>query len=177
MQLAPLQGRLHRAVERARTQGAFRFDAEARTLWWDTYRRLSTGHRGLLGAVLGRAEAHVVRLALIYALLDHADAIGVAHLRAALALWDYAARSAAFVFGDSLADRVAEAIWRAISTAGRGITRSEIRDLFDRNKTKAEIDAAVGLLQSTGRVERTTVAGAGRPAEIWTARPTPPPRL
>ena len=112
-----------------------------------------------------------MRLALLYALLDHSDAIGVDHLRAALALWDYAARSAAFVFGDSFGDRVADEIWRAISKSEGGITRSEIRDLFDRNKTKSEIDAALGVLVATGRVDRVVVGGRGRPSELWSARP------
>ena len=37
-----------------------------------TYESLSQGP-GLLGAILGRAEAQTVRLALIYALLDGVD--------------------------------------------------------------------------------------------------------
>ena len=169
--LAPLLHRLSDAVRDARSATALCLDDESRALWWATYPRLSAGAPGLLGAVLGRAEAHVVRLALLYALLDHSDAIGVDHLRAALALWDYAARSAAFVFGDSFGDRVADEIWRAISKSEGGITRSEIRDLFDRNKTKSEIDAALGVLVATGRVDRVVVGGRGRPSELWSARP------
>jgi hypothetical protein len=168
--LAPLVSRLRDAVRDARSEMALDLDAEARTLWWTTYPHLSAGRPGLLGAVCGRAEAHVVRLALLYALLDHSQVIGVGHLQAALAVWDYAARSAAFVFGDSLGDRVADEIWRAIATSGSGITRSEIRDLFDRNKTKAEIDAALTSLVNNGRIEPTIVTGRGRPTEVWSAR-------
>jgi len=171
MALAPLVNRLRDAVRSARSDRALDLDAAARTLWWGSYPSLSCGRPGLLGAVCGRAEAHVVRLALLYALLDHSQVIGVAHLQAALALWDYAARSAAFVFGDSLGDRVADEIWRAISTRGQSITRSEIRDLFDRNKTKAEIDAALTSLVDSGRIERTTITGRGRPTEVWSTRP------
>ncbi|MDA8186046.1 MAG: hypothetical protein M0035_16740 [Actinomycetota bacterium] len=168
--LAPLLSRLRDAVRHACSKGAVGLDAEARTLWWEHYPRLSAGRPGLLGAVLGRPEAHIVRLALIYALLDHAHAIGVTHLEAALALWDYAARSGAFVFGDSLGDRVADEIWQAISEHEGGITRTEIRDLFDRNKPKAEIDAALAALLAAGRIEREQVSGRGRPAEVWSAR-------
>ncbi|MHB1711396.1 MAG: YfjI family protein [Acidimicrobiales bacterium] len=169
--LAPLVSRLRDAVRSARSEMALGFDAEARTLWWDSYPHLSAGRPGLLGAVCGRAEAHVVRLALLYALLDHNPVIGVAHLQAALAVWDYAARSAAFVFGDSLGDRVADEIWQAISISERSITRSEIRDLFGRNKTKAEIDAALTSLVDSGRIERTIITGRGPPTEVWSARP------
>jgi hypothetical protein len=169
--LSPLIERLARAVRQARTEAALRLSPEARTLWWDTYPRLSAGAPGLLGAILGRAEAHVVRLALVYALLDESDAIDLGHLQAGLALWDYAARSATFIFGDSLGDRVADEIWKAIAKAASGITRSEIRDLFDRNKSKAEIDSALGVLVAAGRVERKAVTGRGRPSELWSARP------
>jgi hypothetical protein len=168
--LTPLLARLRDAVRDARSQGALGLDTEARTLWWELYPHLSAGGPGLLGAVLGRAEAHVVRLALLYAVLDHSHTIGITHLQGALALWDYAARSGAFVFGDSTGDRLADEIWRAISEREGAVTRSEIRDLFDRNKTKTEIDAALSALSTSGRIERAVVAGRGRPAEVWSAR-------
>lgn len=168
--LAPLLARLREALRHARSPRTLGFDDQARTLWWDTYGRLSAGRPGLLGAILGRPEAHVVRLALIYALLDHADAIGITHLEAALALWDYAARSAAFVFGDALGDRVADEIWRAACEHDGPITRSQIRDLFERNKTKAEIDAALDALVAAGRIERRLITGRGRPVEVWSPR-------
>ena len=59
----------------------------------------------MLGAILGRAEAQVLRLALIYALLDGSAFIDEPHMLAALACWDYAEASARFVFGDASAIR------------------------------------------------------------------------
>jgi hypothetical protein len=169
--LAPLRTRLRDAFCRARAEQVLAFDDAARSMWWEIYPSLSAGRAGLLGAVVGRAEAHVVRLGLLYALLDGATQITIGHLQAALALWDYAARSAAFVFGDSLGDRLAEQIWQAVISSSSGVTRSQIRDLFDRNKARTEIDAALSLLVSSGRVERRLVAGRGRPAETFSARP------
>ena len=63
---------------------------------------------GLLAAVTARTEAQIVRLALVYALIDRSPVIDVPHLRAAHALWDYAVRSVAYVFGTSTGDRHAE---------------------------------------------------------------------
>lgn len=167
--LTPLVRRLASALRHAEPR-AHCLDSEARALWWERYPVLSASAPGLLGAVLGRAEAHVVRLALLYALSDGASAIRLGHLEAALSLFDYAARSAAFVFGDSLGDRVADEIWQAISSSSSGLTRSQIRDLFERNRSKAEIDAALGALCAAGRVERSLLSGRGRPAELWSAR-------
>ena len=75
---------------------------------------LTEPQAGLAGAVCDRAEAHVVRLALLYALIDQAHEIALEHLDAALALWEYAAASARWVFGDSLGDPLADEIYRAL---------------------------------------------------------------
>src|SRR5262249_43087199 len=78
------------------------FDSDARTIWYKIYEPLSEGKPGLAGALLARGEAHVLRLAVLYAMLDCSDAIRSPHLLAALALWEYVERSVYFVFGDSL---------------------------------------------------------------------------
>jgi hypothetical protein len=168
--LSPLVARLHEAITANHGTGRVGLDDDARAVWWDVYPTLSAGRAGLLGAVCGRAEAHVVRLALLYALFDHHDTISVTHLRAALALWDYAARSAAFVFGDSLGDPIADEINRAINEHPNGVTRSQIRDLFARNRSKAQIDRALCLLLSAGAVNRRLLDGPGRRTEIWSAQ-------
>ena len=49
-----------------------------------------------------------------------------------------------------------------------GITRTEVRDLFSRNKKAREIDLALAALVDAGRLDRREQRdGAGRPAEIW----------
>src|SRR2546423_590515 len=67
--------------------------ADAREKWITVYDDLSDGHPGLWGAATARAEAHTVRLAMLYALLDCSPAIRVEHLDAALAFWHYASES------------------------------------------------------------------------------------
>jgi hypothetical protein len=72
--LAPLVARLTDTLARHDRAGRLGLDDEARAMWWDLYPTLSAGRPGLLGAICGRAEAHVVRLALLYALIDHQGA-------------------------------------------------------------------------------------------------------
>ena len=43
----------------------------------------------MAGAVTGRAEAQVMRISAIYALLDKSRLIRREHLEAAIALWEY----------------------------------------------------------------------------------------
>jgi len=45
-------------------------DGEARALWCSVYPALSQAQAGVIGAVLGRASAQVLRLALTLAVLD-----------------------------------------------------------------------------------------------------------
>ena len=51
----------------ARPRGRLQMFDEARKLWHEIYRDLSKEQSGLLGAIVARAEAQVIRLALVYA--------------------------------------------------------------------------------------------------------------
>ena len=144
-------------------------DHEARATWADVYPELSEGKPGLLGAVTSRAEAQVLRLSMIYALLDRSPVIRREHLLAALALWEYAEASAKFIFGDSLGDPLADELLRALRCNPAGLTRTEIRDLFGRNKDATYIDRALTLLVELGLARWQPESTGGRPAERWRA--------
>jgi hypothetical protein len=110
----------------------------------------------------------VVRLALIYAILDGSPEIDVQHLRAALAVWGYAEDSAAFIFGQSLGDPIADDILRALRQAGAdGMSRTAIRDLFGRNRSADQIGTALAALATQGQAKGEMRTSGGRPAEVW----------
>lgn len=140
---------------------------------WDQgglYEKLSSegDYEGIVAALSGRAEAHVIRLAAIYALLDDAPVIQVAHLRAADALWQYCARSIRFIFGtmtgDQLADRILAGVRRSST---QGLTRTEISAMFGKNVSAGRLEAALGMLDRLGLAHGTEVASGGRPVERW----------
>ncbi|MHB1447274.1 MAG: YfjI family protein, partial [Acidimicrobiales bacterium] len=171
-----LTERLAAAVDHGRGTQELTVTPAARDLWRRIYPQLSAEHPGLFGAATARAEAHVVRLALLYALLDGAKVIEAIHLNAAHALWDYASRSTHWLFGDTLGDPVADDIWQAVRANTAGLTKSDIRDLFSRNKSVKAINAGIDALVRAGRLERATrTCGerGGRPAELFVPR-TPP---
>ena len=154
--------------------GEMKRDCEARELWHQIYPELSEGKPGLLGAMTARAEAQVMRLALLYALLDRSETIGAGHLRAALAVWDYVEASARFTFGDALGDPVADELLRALRSAPAGLTRTDIANLFGRNKSAREIGRALAMLEGSGlAIVARDKRGEGRPVERWLAN-TPP---
>ena len=167
--LVPLADRVREATKSAATVGELRRDDKARAIWHEVYPQLSQGKPGLLGAMIARSEAQVMRLACIYALLDLSSLIQQEHLLAALAVWEYCESSARFIFGDSLGDPVADQILQAIRQAPRGLTRTEIRDLFKRHKRKEQIDRALGILVSQNLVRGSPEATGGRHAERFSA--------
>jgi Protein of unknown function (DUF3987) len=160
---------LRTVIERAKLTGRVTMTNAAKTLWISVYSSLSAAQSGLLGAVTSRAESQVIRLALIYALLDGASEIDKPHLTAALALWEYCEASAVYIFGSSLGDPVADEIERALQQAGTdGMTRTAIRDLFGRNRSGDRIGAALCLLKARRRARMETITrNEGRPSETW----------
>ena len=147
-----------------------RRDDEARQHWAKVYTDLSEGQPGLFGAVTSRAEAQVMRLALIYALLDQSPTIRIDHLRAARCLWTYAEQSARFIFGDSVGDPIADELLKSLQRAGSdGMTRTEIRDLFGRHRKSEQVNRALRVLLQQGSVRCKREKTDGRPTERWFA--------
>jgi len=68
--IADLGARLKAAVETSKMLGRVGWTDAAAKKWVSVYSALSAPQPGLLGAATARGEAQVVRLALLYALLD-----------------------------------------------------------------------------------------------------------
>jgi hypothetical protein len=188
--LRPLQNDLKKTIERAGEQEPsgddvaereFIFDKDARARWEKVYPVLSAGRPGLLGAVIARAEAQVVRLALVYALFDQSGEFGargvikLPHLEAALALWRYAEQSAAFVFGNALGDAEADEVLLHLKRAGtKGLSRTDIGTaVYGHHVSAAGLRRALGVLVRHGLAVMEERRTAGRSVEIWCA--TEPP--
>ena len=160
---------LTNAAEAGQNAGEIRRDDRARKIWSEVYPLLSEGKMGMFGSATGRAEAQVLRLALVYAVLDRARAIAEGHLLAALAVWDFCEASARYIFGNALGNPEADRILEALRAAPEGLTRTKIRDLFERNRSALEIDAALTALEERGLARRVSEPTAGRPIERWFA--------
>ena len=168
---APLVQWLSEALEFGKGAGEIVWGESATDAWCEVYGCLSEGKPGLFGAVVGRAEAQVVRLAALYAVMDESYSIEQEHLEAALALWEYAEASARYIFGDATGDPVADQIAKALKAAGNeGMTRTEISHLFGRNQIAERINRALMVLLKAGRVRREREKTEGRAAERWYAK-------
>lgn len=164
-----LVSRLREIVEFAKEVGPIKLDDQTYQLWSDIYSYLSEEIPGLLGAVKGRAEAYVKRLACIYALLDKSDVVKLPHLRAAVALWDYVDESIDFIFQGKTGDAIAERILEALSADPEGLSKEQIsNEIFNRNKSSEEISFSLDLLESVGKIKKQTLKTQGRDKTIYT---------
>ena len=160
---------LHDALDFATGVEEMGRDDEASALWHKVYPDLSQGKPGLFGAVVGRAEPYVMRLACIYALMDISGVVKAVHLTAALALWKYAEHSVRYVFGDATGDPTADTILRALRAQGP-MTQTAINYLFGRNVSAERIESALSLLIEAGLIVAQEVETGGRPATLWSAK-------
>ncbi|MBK7072938.1 MAG: hypothetical protein IPH44_11605 [Myxococcales bacterium] len=151
----------------ARRLGRLQLDNGARDLWAHVYPTLSEGKSGLVGRVTARAEAQAVRLSVVYAALDGSSLIRQPHLRAALALWNYAAASAAWIFGVRTGNGLADKIREALRSCPQGLSQNDVWQVAARHGNKQQLDDALRLLEASGEVRREQRATGGRPATYW----------
>ena len=160
--------RLREVLEKGKVMGRLERDGEANEAWEDVYGELSEGKPGLFGAVTARAEAQVLRLSVLYAVLDGSDVIRLPHLEAALAVWEYSEQSARCVFGDATGDPLADTIYRDLKASKPvGRTRSQLHALLGRHHKAARIDQALGLLLRARKARSEIQNTDGRPVELW----------
>jgi hypothetical protein len=157
--------RLHRVLEAARNRGRVRRNDEARELWASVYQKLADQPKGLKGSLCSRAEAHVLRLSLTYALLDGAGEIQVQHLQGALAVWDYCERSIASIFAGRLGDPEAEKILASVKTGAKTI--SELHAVFGRNRTSEWLLAKLAAMMKAGYLIETIKECDRKTVQAW----------
>ena len=170
-ELSAVARELRRALDwaAATPEILFRRDDAARELWQDCYPALSQLRPGLRGAATSRAEAQVLRLSAIYAALDSSPVVGLPHLQAALAVWDYCSASASHLFGDSTGDPIADRIREALEQSPEGLSKGQIRRLFHGHVNCDRIDAALEQLMLIDAASCHSELTGGRPSTLWSA--------
>jgi hypothetical protein len=151
---------LKEAAHLARQRGEIKRSPDAADYWRSIYPKLTEDLSGLAGQVTSRAEAQVVRLSLIYCLLDGGLHISLEHLKAAEAVWNYCRDSARWAFKESLYSRDAAKLLAALD--GGELDYSTIhKNVFRNNATREEIASALEEIASQIVVE-SRIGEAGR---------------
>jgi hypothetical protein len=168
--LSGLQDRVRSAVQFAKGCSRVVRNHDASALWHAIYESLSAEQSGIMGFVTNRAEAQVLRLSVLYALLDEQSSVHEVHLRAGIALWEYAERSCRWIFGESTGNRDADLILEHLVASGdMGMSLTEVTNLFGRHKTALEIRKLLKFLELEGKVIPGERACKGKAAKPWRA--------
>lgn len=148
----------------------------ASAVWERHYSKLAAGLGDRReGQATARARPQVLRLALLYALIDGRPSIGSEHIKAALALWRYVSGSAVYVFGDPARqgddDELGKLLAFIAAGGAAGRTRESIRSgLYQRHKDARSIDRLLARLLTAGKVDQHQERTAGRPRTVFTLR-------
>jgi hypothetical protein len=146
---------------------------EAKEYWRYLYHGPFAEHRvGAFGDATRRRGAHCRRLALIYAVLDQQNRIGLKHLEAAKAIVDYSDATAAVIFKGMKMDRDEVKILDAFKAdrleSKEGWTRTQInRKVFGGHKPAEELDEALTSLHRAGALVAEDSTRNGKVARLW----------
>lgn len=166
--LRPVTARLLGSLDAAGRRGEMTFDRAGQGLWVASYEGLATSRGGPASKLTDRSEAQARRLSLVYALLDGAERISEVHVRAALAVVEYAGATAEMLVGREADDPRAERVLEALRLAdGRRLERSRVRAVLGGRATPADLDAIRDRLVADGAIAVDEQVTNGRPAEVW----------
>jgi DNA repair photolyase len=156
----------------ARKAGQVRLDSKALEEVWTPYYMAPPDFDA---PVESRKPAHILRLALLYALLDKSRVIRVSHLDAAIAVWEYCQASARRLFSPKhqQQDSSEQKILTLLRQHLEGLTTAQITFMALKNNTDA--GDILRKLEQEGKVRSETVKGKGRPAVYWFLSTPPAP--
>jgi hypothetical protein len=115
---------------------------------------------------VNRAEAQVIRLALIFAILSLHTQIERGDLQAAIAFWSYCQDSALYIFGGEQTDRRKAKILTVLKTQPR-LTRNEIREqIFQKHITSDALTNILNELVKEQLIEIIIEQTGGAPRQV-----------
>lgn len=174
--IPPLAAELAECIRHAQAKKRLYFHHTAAECWREVYVQLQKESGGVIDEVTARGDSHVLRLALLYALLDRDDMVRLPHLQAAIAVWEFCLASSRMIFES--------AIEKANSKAENSLKEQVLKLLQAGKKTQkdlcfalrhkcksAELVHVLAELQSLGRISQEVVKPpVGRPITNWSLR-------
>ena len=122
-------------------------DEAASKYWHEIYHDLTAARVGRWGSSTSRGAPQVVRISLLFCLLDGKKTIELPHLKAAKAIWDYCCSSAKWAFEDFQFSPNATKLIAALSHGD--MTIADVSQLvFKRNLSKMEINDIIDEIES-----------------------------
>lgn len=174
--LGPLVPELQRAVDFARADSAFRNPmpktVKAKEYWREFYHGpLNAIRTGKYASLTVRAAPMILRMAVIYAILDRSRMLDVPHIEAARAFWDYCDQTVAHLWGDPQLDSELRKVMETLKAIPAGLTKGELnRKAFAGHARAAKLDELIAQAQGTGLVVRGERKTSGGSKTLWIYR-------
>lgn len=160
-----LATQLSDVMQKAQNEQEITLDQAARALWINVYPEISVDDTDLKAVLTARSEAYVIRLALLFCLLDGQQAITPIHINAGIDVVKYSNQSVAYIF-TTPCDGVegdAKKLLDAIPT--EGLTQTQVSKVFSGHRKKPELKALLNELQSMGKIQQEKVINSKK--IIW----------
>jgi hypothetical protein len=142
-------------------------ESDAGKLWDEWYRARRRGvGTGIIADLTARHHVHAARLAIIYAALDGAGTIELAHLKAALSWVDYSLATTQLVFGSAWVGNVRRLLEAIRHGGSDGLDGTAQHDVFQRHLNAGAIEELRGDLEARRLIHTVTVPTNGRPRII-----------
>jgi hypothetical protein len=140
-------GRLKKIVENLSLSRELEWNTQAKKDWCAFYNSIKGSGDGIIGSIIARSDAHVLRLTMLFTVLDGSSLMQPQHLKAAIAFWQYCERSACWIFGEKTGNKNADKIHWALQREPKGITRTKLAlEVFNNHISKTNMDIAFGTL-------------------------------
>jgi hypothetical protein len=146
---------------------------QAKQDWCKFYNSIKSSGSGIVGSIIARSDAHVLRLTMFFSVLDNSALMQPQHLKAAIAFWQYCERSASWIFGQKTGDKAADKIYWALQHEPKGLTRTKItEDVFNKHISATNLDMALSTLVDAELAcfNSERVKGAAKPTQRWFAK-------
>lgn len=148
---------LSKTIKWCDTNGIATLSRESRDFWSEWYQHVSQDEFGIIGSVTSRSEAQVMRLALLFSMLDRSDYIEPKHIQAGMNLVNFCNDSVKFIFtspAQLTAGTDAGKLLAALEAAKGKLTQTEVSRVFGGHKSKSELMNLLNELQSMNKVKQ-----------------------
>ena len=144
---------------------------QAKKDWCEFYKSIKSTGAGIVGSIIARSDAHILRLSMLFAVLDNSALMEPNHLNAAIAVWQYCERSASWAFGEKTGNKAADKIYWALLRETKGMTRTKISfDVFNNHASKTTMDIAFSALVDANLAHFKSERVKGdKPTQLWFA--------
>jgi hypothetical protein len=171
--IAEIANRLAIGIEKARENVydiRTNFTPDAKAAYSRFYNSLPEDSRGFIESLTARAESHVIRLCIVFAILDGSEFVRIEHFQAALAVWDYSKECVEYIFGEDATNPHQVRILDYLQAKyPYGHTQKEIYQLFNCKLQARVIRVAIESLKKDDKIQWRIEKGKGRPATRYFA--------